>query len=80
VCSDPARQVRLGVKKYTSHANVASLEQVKAQISMSRRGNPYDNAKMESFMATLKLEEDYLEEYEDFGELQIRVTRFNEDV
>jgi transposase InsO family protein len=88
-----SRQVRLGVKKYTSHAYVASLEQVEAQISMSRRGNPYDNAKMErespvrccltskkSFMATLKLEEVHLEEYEDFVELQTRVTHFIEDV
>jgi putative transposase len=68
------------VKKYTSHAYVASLEQVEALISMSRRGNPYDNAKMESFVATLKLEEVHLEEYEDFVEVQTRVTRFIEDV
>jgi putative transposase len=66
--------------QYTSHAYVASLEQVEAQISMSRNGNSYDNAKMESFMATLKLEEVHLEEYEDFVEVQTRVTRFIEDV
>ena len=29
------------------------------QISMSRSGNPYDNARCESFMKTLKYEEDY---------------------
>jgi putative transposase len=28
--------------------------------SMSRRGNPYDNAKAESFMKTLKVEAVYL--------------------
>jgi putative transposase len=66
--------------QYTSHAYIASLEQVDAQISMSRRGNPYDNAKMESFMATLKLEEVHLDEYEDFGEVQTRVMRFIECV
>ncbi len=31
-------------------------------------------------MATLKLEEVHLEEYEDFGEVQTRVTCFIEDV
>lgn len=66
--------------QYTSHAYIASLEQVEAVISMSRKGNPYDNAKMESFMATLKLEEVHLEEYEDFAEVQTRVTSFIEDV
>ena len=33
---------------------------------MSRRGNPYDNAKAESFMKTLKVEVVYLMEYETF--------------
>ena len=32
--------------------------------SMSRRGNPYDNAKAESFMKTLKVEEVYLSDYQ----------------
>ena len=32
--------------------------------SMSRRGNPYDNAKAESFMKTLKVEAVYLAAYE----------------
>ena len=35
---------------------------------MGRRGNPYDNAKAESFMKTLKVEEVYLMEYETFEE------------
>lgn len=30
------------------------------KISMSRKGNPFDNAKAESFMKTLKQEEVYL--------------------
>jgi transposase InsO family protein len=30
---------------------------------MSRRGNPYDNAKAESFMKTLKVEAIYLMDY-----------------
>ena len=34
-------------------------------ISMSRKGNPYDNAKAESFMKTLKYEEVFREDYRD---------------
>jgi transposase InsO family protein len=34
--------------------------------SMGRRGNPYDNAKAESFMKTLKCEHVYLNEYRTF--------------
>jgi transposase InsO family protein len=33
---------------------------------MGRRGNPYDNAKAESFMKTLKVEAVYLMDYETF--------------
>ena len=36
-------------------------------ISMSRKGNPYDNAACESFMKTLKYEEVYRNEYRDGG-------------
>lgn len=36
------------------------LREHQIQISMSRRGNPYDNAQAESFMKTLKYEEVYL--------------------
>ena len=34
--------------------------------SMSRRGNPFDNAKAESFIKTLKVEAVYLNDYETF--------------
>ena len=37
--------------------------------SMGRRGNPYDNAKAESFMKTLKVEEVYLMEYDTFDDV-----------
>ena len=46
--------------------------------SMSRRGNPYDNAQAESFMKTLKVEDAYLMEYETFEEVAIGVPRFIE--
>jgi putative transposase len=49
-------------------------------ISMSRRGNPYDNAKAESFMKTLKMEEVYLYEYESMAEARSRIGYFLEAV
>jgi putative transposase len=42
--------------QYTSEAYLKLLEEAKCQISMSRTGNCYDNAAMESFHATLKTE------------------------
>ena len=48
--------------------------------SMGRRGNPYDNAKAESFMKTLKVEEVYLMEYDTFEDVAASLPRFIEDV
>ena len=45
--------------QYASAEYVKALTQRQVQISMSRTGNPYDNATMESFMKTLKVEEVY---------------------
>ena len=42
--------------QYTSSRYQSILRQVGAQSSMSRKGNPYDNAMMESFYKTLKRE------------------------
>lgn len=50
------------------------------QISMSRRGNPYDNAQAESFMKTLKYEEVYRSEYRDEREVRRGIKRFLEKV
>jgi putative transposase len=49
-------------------------------ISMSRKGNPYDNAKAESFMKTLKYEEVYREDYRDLLEAHAGIGRFLEQV
>ncbi len=46
------------------------------KISMSRKGNPYDNAKAESFMKTLKSEEVYLWDYSTFEDTQKRIPYF----
>ena len=50
------------------------------QISMSRRGNPYDNAQCESFMKTLKYEEVYRNEYRDLTEARAQIGAFLEKV
>ena len=48
--------------------------------SMSQRGNPYDNAKAESFVKTVKVEAVYLMSYETFEDVKEDIPRFIEDV
>jgi transposase InsO family protein len=52
------------------------LKEHKFIISMSRKGNPYDNAACESFMKTLKYEEVYRQEYRDLAEALASVGEF----
>jgi putative transposase len=66
--------------QYASHAYVARLETIGAQISMSAKGNPYDNAKAESFFKTLKREEVYLHNYQSLAEAEQHLTHFIEAV
>ena len=66
--------------QYASHEYTERLKQHHAQISMSRKGNPYDNAACESFMKTLKYEEVYRNEYRDFSEALSRIREFLERV
>jgi putative transposase len=44
--------------------------------SMGRRGNPYDNAKAESFMKTLKVEAVYPMDYETFEDVAADLPHF----
>lgn len=66
--------------QYASTVYTDLLKQHKAQISMSRKGNPYDNAACESFMKTLKYEEVYRNEYRDFQEVHASIREFLERV
>ena len=66
--------------QYASRNYTELLKQHQAQISMSRKGNPYDNAACESFMKTLKHEEVYRNEYRDFQEALACIGDFLERV
>lgn len=66
--------------QYAADEYVAMLEENGIRISMSRKGNPYDNAFAESFMKTLKAEEVDLSEYESFIEAYENIERFIEVV
>ena len=66
--------------QYASQDYVACLKKHNILISMSRKGNPYDNAFAESFIKTLKWEEVYLNEYETFEDALRNIWHFIEKV
>jgi len=66
--------------QYCSSAYVEKLQAQGVAISMSRAGNPYDNAKAESFMKTLKTEEVWLQQYRDQEDARASIQRFLEEV
>jgi len=66
--------------QYAAKDYRAELEKHALKGSMGRRGNPYDNAKAESFMKTLKVEEIYLMEYDTFEDVTASLPRFIDDV
>ena len=81
------RQVRNGLVHHSDRGvQYASLDYTDALrahgivISMSRRGNPYDNAACESFMKTLKCEEVYRSEYQDLEDARARIGTFLEHI
>lgn len=66
--------------QYAAADYVSLLVKHQIRISMSRPGNPYDNAKAERFMRTLKYEEVHLTEYQTLIEARASIRRFIEDV
>lgn len=66
--------------QYCSQEYINILQKNNIKISMSERANPYDNAKMESFFRTLKVEEVYMFEYDNFEEALEGLTNFIEKV
>jgi putative transposase len=66
--------------QYASSKYVARLQEAGVLISMAAVGNPYENAKAESFFRTLKMEEVYLKDYQDFEEAQQNIGEFIEEV
>lgn len=66
--------------QYASQVYTEMLQQHKVAVSMSRKGNPYDNAACESFMKTLKQEEVYRNEYRDFHDAHSSIGEFLERV
>jgi putative transposase len=66
--------------QYASLEYTSKLTEQGFRISMSGKGNPYDNAMMESFFKTLKHEEVYLYQYETLSDVQTRLPYFMEQV
>jgi transposase InsO family protein len=66
--------------QYASGDYTDLLKENGVQISMSRKGNPWDNAACESFMKTLKYEEVHRNEYRDLAEARSEIGAFLDKV
>ena len=66
--------------QYASREYTQLLAQHGIHISMSRKGNPWDNAACESFIKTLKYEEVYRSEYHDLADARAGIGGFLEKV
>ena len=66
--------------QYASNDYTDLLKASGITISMSRKGNPWDNAACESFMKTLKYEEVLRNEYRDLAEVRASIREFLEKV
>ncbi|UCG87901.1 MAG: IS3 family transposase [Gemmatimonadota bacterium] len=66
--------------QYASRVYRGRLAEHRIRGSMSRVGNPYDNAQVESFLKTLKHEEVYVNEYDTMQDVIDRLPYFLEEV
>jgi transposase InsO family protein len=66
--------------QYCAREYVDLLLSYGIRISMSRTGNPYDNALAESFMRTLKCEEVYLRSYRDREDALLHIQEFLDNI
>jgi len=66
--------------QYCSSKYIEILKEKDIAISMSEKANPYDNAKMESFFRTLKVEEVYMGEYNTYENVLFSIPYFIEEV
>lgn len=66
--------------QYLCESYVSRLKEDGFYISCSRKGNPYDNAWLESFMKTLKDNEIYMWSYQTFLDVIERLPYFIEEV
>jgi putative transposase len=66
--------------QYASNDYTDLLKASGIEVSMSRKGNPWDNAACESFMKTLKYEEVLRNEYRDLAEARASIHEFLEKV
>jgi transposase InsO family protein len=66
--------------QYASNDYTDLLKTNGIDISMSRKGNPWDNAACESFMKTLKYEQVHRNEYRDLAEARASIAEFLEKV
>jgi transposase InsO family protein len=66
--------------QYASQNYTDLLKLHRVQISMSRKGNPYDNAACESFMKTLKYDEVHRQEYRDLADARASIGTFLEKI
>jgi len=62
--------------QYAAREYITLLEKYGIEPSMSRAGNPYDNARCESFIKTLKAEEIYTRQYRDRADMELHMSAF----
>jgi putative transposase len=79
VCAGVIHHSDQGVQ-YASAEYLDRLQALDFQISMSRKGSPWENGRAESFMKTLKAEEVSLKQYRDIEQARRSIGHFIEDV